>query len=118
MRGEPFSLADLAIDHVLAQTAGGMQFLLDVTPVNADDVRRAFVDGEWKEPLASYQLAEPYVIYCIYDTAETMDGCAWGIVAQPSGIAQAGRIVVPQGGTIRLPTFWPLMAWPSGLVSL
>ena len=58
MSGEHFSVADLAIDHVLAQTAGGMQFLLDVTPVNADDVRRAFVDGDVDEPEFTYRPLE------------------------------------------------------------
>jgi len=43
--GLTLSVADLAIDHALAQTARSMQFLLDVTPVNADDVRRDFTDG-------------------------------------------------------------------------
>ena len=33
---------DLAIDHELADTASGIRFLLDVTPVNLLDARRAF----------------------------------------------------------------------------
>lgn len=53
-----FSVPDLAIDHVLAQTAGGMQFLLDVTPVNADEIRRAFVDGDVREPEFTYRPLE------------------------------------------------------------
>ena len=58
MSTRPFSVADLAIDHTLAQTAGGMQFLLDVTPVNADDVRREFVDGHVSEPEFTYRPLE------------------------------------------------------------
>lgn len=49
------SVADLAIDHALALTARSMQFLLDVTPVNADEVRQAFTRGEVSEPRFTYR---------------------------------------------------------------
>jgi len=49
------SVADLAIDHALAQTAGSMQFLLDVTPVNADAVRQEFAEGRVAEPEFTYR---------------------------------------------------------------
>ena len=37
---------DLVIDHAVAQVGGAIQFLLDVTPINADDVLTAWADGE------------------------------------------------------------------------
>ncbi|CAN7342153.1 flavohemoglobin expression-modulating QEGLA motif protein [Knoellia sp. LjRoot47] len=52
------SVADLAIDHTLAQTAGSMQFLLDVTPVNADAVRQEFAEGRATEPDFTYRPLE------------------------------------------------------------
>ena len=52
------SVADLAIDHTLAQTAGSMQFLLDVTPVNADDVREEFAQGRVAAPRFTYRPLE------------------------------------------------------------
>ncbi|MEO7270211.1 MAG: tyrosine/phenylalanine carboxypeptidase domain-containing protein [Knoellia sp.] len=58
MSGLTLSVADLAIDHALAQTARSMQFLLDVTPVNADDVRRDFTDGAPVEPAFRYRPLE------------------------------------------------------------
>ncbi|KRE43823.1 tyrosine/phenylalanine carboxypeptidase domain-containing protein [Knoellia sp. Soil729] len=52
------SVADLAIDHALAQTAGGMQFLLDVTPVNADAVKADFLEGRIAPPEFTYRELE------------------------------------------------------------
>ncbi|GGB83582.1 hypothetical protein N798_05105 [Knoellia flava TL1] len=52
------SVADLAIDHTLAQTAGSMQFLLDVTPVNADHVRQEFAEGRVGPPKFTYRPLE------------------------------------------------------------
>ena len=58
MSSVTLSVADLAIDHTLAQTAGSMQFLLDVTPVNADEVRQQFADGHVAEPEFTYRPLE------------------------------------------------------------
>ena len=37
------AIEDLAIDHALAQMSGSMRFLLDVTPVNSEDIKAEFV---------------------------------------------------------------------------
>lgn len=58
MSAPTLSVADLAIDHALAQSARSMQFLLDVTPVNADDVRRDFTAGAVAEPSFLYRPLE------------------------------------------------------------
>ncbi|MDO5503082.1 MAG: DUF1704 domain-containing protein [Actinomycetia bacterium] len=50
-----FSAGDLAIDHALARLAGGVRFLLDVTPVDSDEVREAFLAGEVSEPEFTYR---------------------------------------------------------------
>ena len=36
---------DLVIDHAVAQVGGAIQFLLDVTPMNSDDVLTAWAAG-------------------------------------------------------------------------
>ena len=58
MSGASLSVTDLAIDHALAQTAASMQFLLDVTPVNADEVKADFVDGRVGPPEFTYRPLE------------------------------------------------------------
>ena len=58
MSGVQLSVADLAIDHALAQTAASMQFLLDVTPTNADEVRQQFAQGRVGEPAFTYRPLE------------------------------------------------------------
>lgn len=58
MSDPTLSVEDLAIDHALAQSARSMQFLLDVTPINADDVRRDFTDGTVAEPTFHYRPLE------------------------------------------------------------
>lgn len=52
------SVNDLAIDHALAQMSGSMRFLLDVTPVNADDIKAEFVAGRVSEPRFVYRELE------------------------------------------------------------
>lgn len=49
------SVNDLAIDHALAQMSRSMRFLLDVTPVNADEVKAEFVAGRVAEPRFVYR---------------------------------------------------------------
>ncbi|MFC7486523.1 flavohemoglobin expression-modulating QEGLA motif protein [Knoellia sp. CPCC 206453] len=58
MSAQTLSVADLAIDHALAQTARSMQFLLDVTPVNADKVRHDFAHGTVAQPSFHYRPLE------------------------------------------------------------
>lgn len=55
MNDTSLSVADLAIDHALAQTAASTQFLLDVTPVNADDIKADFIDGRVGLPRFTYR---------------------------------------------------------------
>jgi hypothetical protein len=38
-----------------------------------------------------------------YATGEYLDDSGWSIVAAPTGISQAARIIVPQGGEIQGP---------------
>lgn len=52
---EKFSAGDLAIDHALARLSGGVRFLLDITPVDADEVREAYLSGEVTEPEFTYR---------------------------------------------------------------
>jgi uncharacterized protein (TIGR02421 family) len=52
---ETFSPGDLAVDHALARLSDGVRFLLDVTPVDADEVREAYLADEVDEPEFSYR---------------------------------------------------------------
>ena len=50
-----FAAADLAADHAMASLAGSVRFLLEMTPVNADDVRAAFLAHPESEPVFEYR---------------------------------------------------------------
>ena len=52
------SASDLAVDHQLAQIAGSFRFLLDITPVDADDVRDDFLAGRAPDPTFTYRELE------------------------------------------------------------
>ena len=52
---EPFSAGDLAVDHALARLSGGVRFLLDITPVDSDEVREAYLAGDVLEPEFTYR---------------------------------------------------------------
>ena len=46
---------DLAVDHTLAMLSAGVRFLLDVTPVDAEDRRADFLAGLVDEPVFAYR---------------------------------------------------------------
>jgi len=50
-----FSAADLAADHAMASLAGTVRFLLEMTPVNADDVRAQFLADPEVDPVFEYR---------------------------------------------------------------
>ncbi|MFB8146414.1 flavohemoglobin expression-modulating QEGLA motif protein [Microbacterium sp. NPDC056003] len=50
-----FSPADLAADHAMASLAGTVRFLLEMTPVNADEVRAAFLADPRTDPVFEYR---------------------------------------------------------------
>jgi len=52
------SPADLAVDHSLALLAQSFRFLLDITPVDADDLRDDFLEGREPEPDFTYRELE------------------------------------------------------------
>ncbi|SDS97094.1 flavohemoglobin expression-modulating QEGLA motif protein [Microterricola viridarii] len=49
------SPADLAADHAMATLAGSVRFLLEMTPVNADDVRAEFLAHPENDPVFEYR---------------------------------------------------------------
>ena len=53
-----FSTHDLAIDRALAQLSSSVRFILDVTPVDADEVRAVVVGGDLREPTFTYRELE------------------------------------------------------------
>jgi hypothetical protein len=52
------STADRAADHALAQLSASMKFLLEITPVDADDVRDGFLAGDDDQPEFTYRELE------------------------------------------------------------
>lgn len=56
--------ADLAVDHTLAMLSDSLRFLLDVTPENAEEQKKRFLDGEVAEPEFTYREldADPDVV--------------------------------------------------------
>ncbi len=50
-----FSPADLAADHAMAALAGSVRFLLEMTPVNADEVRAGFLARPETDPVFEYR---------------------------------------------------------------
>nr|NLD40246.1 DUF1704 domain-containing protein [Actinomycetales bacterium] len=49
------SAGDLAADHLMASLAAQVRFLLEVTPVNADQVRTTFLGNPEKDPAFEYR---------------------------------------------------------------
>lgn len=64
--------SDQAIDHSLAQVAQSFRFLLDITPVDADDVKGAFLEGDLSEPQFTYRELEsdPEVLRTMLDDVD------------------------------------------------
>ena len=70
---------DLVIDHAIAQVGGAIQFLLDVTPVNADEALAAWAGGV-REPRFAYRELQTDP-----DTAQGMlDGIDLDAVSDPT----------------------------------
>ena len=55
---ESLAAPDLAVDHALAQLSETFRFLLDVTPVDAEDVKKRFLDGAVPDPVFTYRELE------------------------------------------------------------
>ncbi|MGI9084216.1 MAG: flavohemoglobin expression-modulating QEGLA motif protein [Aeromicrobium sp.] len=49
------SAPDLAVDHALAQLSESFRFILDITPIDAQDVKLAFLEDEKVEPEFGYR---------------------------------------------------------------
>lgn len=52
---DKLSTDDLAIDQQLARLSEGVRFLLEITPIDADQVRERFLAGEEPEPVFTYR---------------------------------------------------------------
>jgi uncharacterized protein (TIGR02421 family) len=53
--GSGLSVDDLAIDHEIAQLSSGVRFLLEVTPLNVDVARAAYLEGGHEQPGFAYR---------------------------------------------------------------
>lgn len=66
------TVADLAIEHEVAQAAAAFRFVLDVTPVNVEEQRREFLQGRTVEPAFVYRELEdnPDVVSATLDAID------------------------------------------------
>ncbi len=66
------SAGDLAVDHRLSLLAQSFRFLLDITPVDADDLRDDFLEGREPDPPFTYRELEtdPAVIRAELDDVD------------------------------------------------
>lgn len=55
---EDLSAPDRAVDLALAELSQNFRFILDITPVNADDARSAFLEGTVTDPVFTYRELE------------------------------------------------------------
>ncbi|HWM15463.1 MAG TPA: tyrosine/phenylalanine carboxypeptidase domain-containing protein [Microbacterium sp.] len=55
IRDNPLVTVDQAVDHELSQLGLSFRFILDLTPVDADAARSAFLDGNVHEPVFTYR---------------------------------------------------------------
>ncbi len=69
------SPGDRAIDHRLAEVAGSYRFLLDLTPLDVEDARRKFLDGDARPPQFTYRHLEdePEVTRAALDATPVAD---------------------------------------------
>lgn len=79
MSSNPLAVIDRAVDHQLYQLGTSYRFILDVTPVDADDVKDAFLAGDVDEPEFTYRelTEDPEVLQCILegiDVTRVQDG--------------------------------------------
>jgi uncharacterized protein (TIGR02421 family) len=67
--------ADLAIDRALARVSDSFRFLLDVTPVDVEEQRRAYLRGTVSEPSFTYRPLEdePDVTRAVLDAVPVAD---------------------------------------------
>ena len=56
--GAELGATDLAVDHRLSLLAQSFRFLLDITPVDADDLRDDFLEGRDPDPDFTYRELE------------------------------------------------------------
>ena len=79
----PLAIADQAIDHQLSQLGTSIRFILDVTPMNALDVREDFLAGRITEPEFVYRelSSEPEVLEEMLAGVDLMGVCDPSVAA-------------------------------------
>ncbi|GAA4898224.1 hypothetical protein GCM10025789_15080 [Tessaracoccus lubricantis] len=67
MSPNPLAMVDQAIDLQLSQLSTSFRFILDVTPIDAEDVKDAFLAGDVREPEFTYRdyVIEPEVLHTV-----------------------------------------------------
>ena len=93
--GAELSATDLAVDHRLSLLAQSFRFLLDITPVDADDLRDDFLEGREPDPPFTYRELEtdPAVVRAELDDIDLDDGR--GPRPRPAAARQAPRDGAP-----------------------
>lgn len=65
MSPNPLAIQDQAVDLQLSQLSTSFRFILDITPIDADDVKDAFLAGDVEDPKFTYRdyVIEPEVLH-------------------------------------------------------
>lgn len=72
MSPNPLAVIDQAVDLQLSQLGTSFRFILDLTPIDADDVKEAFIAGDVAEPKFTYRdyLIEPEVLQTVLESID------------------------------------------------
>ena len=72
MSPNPIAIVDQAIDLQLSQLSTSFRFILDITPIDADDVKDAFLAGDVQEPTFTYRdyVIEPEVLQTVLESID------------------------------------------------
>lgn len=67
MSPNPLAIQDQAVDLQLSQLSTSFRFILDITPIDADDVKDAFLAGDVDEPKFTYRdyVIDPEVLHTV-----------------------------------------------------
>lgn len=67
MTPNPLAMVDQAVDLQLSQLSTSFRFILDITPIDAEDVKDAFLAGDVDEPKFTYRdyIIEPEVLQTV-----------------------------------------------------
>lgn len=72
MRDNPLAKIDQAVDLQLSQLGDSFRFILDITPIDAEDVKEGFLSGDIVEPTFAYRdyVIDPEVLQTVLESID------------------------------------------------